>query len=596
MMDEYIRSPIVVVLGHVDVGKTTLLDKIRGTAVTKREPGTMTQHIGASFLPWKALELLCGPLASSLRTDIKIPGILVIDTPGHEAFANLRTRGGSIADIAILVIDINKGFENQTYEALEILKSRKTPFIVAANKIDRIPGWNSQNNYPFIQNLKNQDPETIARFEERLAVLIRQFNREGFRADRYDRIRDFSKIVAIVPVSAKTGEGVPDLLLVLAGIAQRFLLKRLKTREGPGKAVILEVKEEIGLGTTAAIILYQGVIKKGDLIVLGGMDGPITTRIKTILMPKPLDEMRSPEDRFIQIDKVRAAAGVLLVAHGLDLAIAGAPVKVVEDKEKLDDILKEVEEEIESLKIARDQAGVVVKADTLGTLEALVNYLKRENIPIRFADVGPVVRRDVIEASLSKNINRFYAVILAFNVKVNQEAEEEAKAYNIKIFRGNIIYRLVEDFLEWYRTETEKEKKITLEKLVLPASIQILPGYVFRRSNPAIVGIKVLVGKLRRGTPLMTQEGLNIGEIMQIQKHGASRDIAETGDEVAVSIRGKVTVGRQIKEGDILFSDIPLDNIDILMDKFVEDLSEEEIKLLRKIRKIKITKTRKKLL
>lgn len=596
MMDEYIRSPIVVVLGHVDVGKTTLLDKIRGTAVTKREPGTMTQHIGASFLPWKALELLCGPLASSLRTDIKIPGILVIDTPGHEAFANLRTRGGSIADIAILVIDINKGFENQTYEALEILKSRKTPFIVAANKIDRIPGWNSQNNYPFIQNLKNQDPETIARFEERLAVLIRQFNREGFRADRYDRIRDFSKIVAIVPVSAKTGEGVPDLLLVLAGIAQRFLLKRLKTREGPGKAVILEVKEEIGLGTTAAIILYQGVIKKGDLIVLGGMDGPITTRIKTILMPKPLDEMRSPEDRFIQIDKVRAAAGVLLVAHGLDLAIAGAPVKVVEDKEKLDDILKEVEEEIESLKIARDQAGVVVKADTLGTLEALVNYLKRENIPIRFADVGPVVRRDVIEASLSKNINRFYAVILAFNVKVNQEAEEEAKAYNIKIFRGNIIYRLVEDFLEWYRTETEKEKKITLEKLVLPASIQILPGYVFRRSNPAIVGIKVLVGKLRRGTPLMTQEGLNIGEIMQIQKHGASRDIAETGDEVAVSIRGKVTVGRQIKEGDILFSDIPLDNIDILMDKFVEDLSEEEIKLLRKIRKIKIAKTRKKLL
>ena len=596
MMDEYIRSPIVVVLGHVDVGKTTLLDKIRGTAVTKREPGTMTQHIGASFLPWKALELLCGPLASSLRTDIKIPGILVIDTPGHEAFANLRTRGGSIADIAILVIDINKGFENQTYEALEILKSRKTPFIVAANKIDRIPGWNSQNNYPFIQNLKNQDPETIARFEERLAVLIRQFNREGFRADRYDRIRDFSKIVAIVPVSAKTGEGVPDLLLVLAGIAQRFLLKRLKTREGPGKAVILEVKEEIGLGTTAAIILYQGVIKKGDLIVLGGMDGPITTRIKTILMPKPLDEMRSPEDRFIQIDKVRAAAGVLLVAHGLDLAIAGAPVKVVEDKEKLDDILKEVEEEIESLKIARDQAGVVVKADTLGTLEALVNYLKRENIPIRFADVGPVVRRDVIEASLSKNINRFYAVILAFNVKVNQEAEEEAKAYNIKIFRGNIIYRLVEDFLEWYRTETEKEKKITLEKLVLPASIQILPGYVFRRSNPAIVGIKVLVGKLRRGTPLMTQEGLNIGEIMQIQKHGASIDIAETGDEVAVSIRGKVTVGRQIKEGDILFSDIPLDNIDILMDKFVEDLSEEEIKLLRKIRKIKIAKTRKKLL
>ena len=596
MMKEYIRSPIVVVLGHVDVGKTTLLDKIRGTAVTKREPGTMTQHIGASFLPWKSLEALCGPLASGLRTDIKIPGILVIDTPGHEAFANLRSRGGSIADIAILVVDINKGFENQTYEALEILKSRKTPFIVAANKIDKIPGWVSEDNYPFIKNFKKQDSDTIARFEERLAILIRQFNRESFRADRYDRIRNFSKIVAIVPVSAKTGEGIPDLLLILAGIAQRFLLKRLRTREGPGKAVILEVKEEIGLGTTAAIILYQGVLKKGDLIVLGGIDGAVITRVKTILMPKPLDEMRSPEDKFVQIEKVRAAAGVLLVAQGLDTVVAGAPVIVVENKEKLDSILKDVEEEIKSLKIARDQAGVVVKADTLGTLEALVNYLKRENIPIRYADIGPVVRRDIVEASLSKDINRFYAVVLAFNVKVNQEAEIEAKAYGIKIFRGNIIYRLVEDFLEWYKTETEKEKRITLEKLVLPVSIQILPGYVFRRSNPAIVGIKVLVGKLRRGTPLMTQEGVNVGEIMQIQKHGESINMVEVGEEVAVSIRGKIMVGRQIKEEDILYSDIPLEDIEILVNRFKDEFSEEELELLKKIRKIKIIKNRKKLL
>ncbi|RLF05031.1 MAG: translation initiation factor IF-2 [Thermoprotei archaeon] len=592
-MREYIRSPIVVVLGHVDVGKTTLLDRIRGTAVTKREPGTMTQHIGASFLPWKALESLCGPLASGLRADIKIPGILVIDTPGHEAFANLRSRGGSIADIAILVVDINKGFERQTYEALEILKARKTPFIVAANKIDRIPGWVTKEDYPFIYNLKEQDDETITLFEERLASLIKQFNREGFRADRYDRIRDFSRIVAIVPISAKTGEGVPDLLLVLAGIAQRFLLKRLKTKEGPGKAVILEVKEEIGLGTTAAIILYEGIIRKGDLIVLGGSDGPITTKVKTILMPKPLDEMRSPEDRFTQVNEAKAAAGVLLVAQGLDLVVAGAPVVVVWDKEKLDEILKEVQEEIESLKIAKDQAGVVVKADTLGTLEALVNYLKRENVPIRYADVGPVVRRDIIEASLSKNINRFYAVILAFNVKVSPEAKVEAKAQNIKIFSGNIIYRLVDDFLEWYRSETEKEKRLTLEKMVLPASIQILPGYVFRRSNPAIVGIKVLVGRIRRGTPLMTQDGIHVGEIMQIQEHGKPLDFAEMGQEVAISIRGKITIGRQVKEGDILYADISLEDIDVLLEKFSRELTEEEMKLLHRIRKLKLGKIRK---
>ena len=593
-MKKYIRSPIVVVLGHVDVGKTTLLDRIRGTAVAAKEPGTMTQHIGASFLPWKALEKMCGPLAKNLRAEIKIPGLLVIDTPGHEAFTNLRRRGGSIADIAILVIDALKGVEKQTIESLEILKDRRTPFIIALNKIDRIPGWESHPGEPFVFSVRKQDEAVVVRLEESIYSVVNELYKFGYMSDRYDRIRDFSKTVAIVPISAKTGEGVPDLLLVLAGLTQRYMLKRLETEERPGRGVVLEVKEEPGLGKVLAVILYDGVIRKGDTIVLGGVEKPIVTRVRALLMPKPLDEMRSPEDRFMQMDEVKAAAGVLIATPKIEGVVAGSPVLVATEQD-LDKIVKSVQEEVESLRIQRKGAGIVIKADTLGSLEALVSYVERQGIPVRFADVGPVVHRDVVEAQITKNEDRFLAAILAFNVKVTEEAEIEAKASGIEIFRGNIIYKLVEDLLEWRRRLMEEETKKLFEKVVLPAKIKILPGYVFRRRDPIIVGVEVLEGRIRKGIPLMKEDGRRIGEIMQIQEHNQPISEATKGMAVAISIRSKAIVGRQVKEGEILYSDVPLEDIRIIEERFSELLSDEEKELLRYIKKIKLKSLRAKL-
>lgn len=583
-----IRSPILVVLGHVDVGKTTLLDKIRGTAVARREPGTMTQHIGASYLPWGALEEMCAPLTKSLRATVKIPGFLVIDTPGHEAFSNLRSRGGSVADLAILVVDINKGFEKQTLEAIELLKSRRVPFIVAANKIDRIPGWNSYPNEPFIRSFAKQDPDVQIKLEELLARIIVDLGREGFSSDRYDRVRDFSQYIAIVPISALTGEGIPDLMLVLAGLAQRYLTERLRVAEGPARGVVLEVKETTGLGTTVVAILYDGVLKRGDTIVVGGAEKPIVTKVRALLMPKPLDEMRSPEDRFLSVEEVRAAAGVLIAAPNLEGAVAGAPMLAAKSEEEIVELVREVEEEVKAVKIARDAIGVVVKADTLGTLEALTSYLRRMNIPIRYADVGPVVRRDVVEAEIVKNEDRLRAAILAFNVKVTEEAEVEAKAKGVKIFQNSIIYQLVEDYIKWFESERESERRIEWSKLVLPGKIKILPGYVFRRSDPAIVGVEVLAGRVRRGYPLITRDGRNVGEVMQIQIHRKAVDEAVKGQEVAISIRGKVIIGRQVKEGDVLYVDVPLEHIDRLLEKYANDFNEEEVAILKSLRALKL--------
>jgi translation initiation factor 5B len=584
----YVRAPIVVVLGHVDAGKTTLLDRIRGTAVAKREPGTMTQHIGASFLPWSALEKVCGPLLSQIRVEIKIPGFLVIDTPGHEAFSNLRKRGGSIADIAILVVDALKGLEQQTYESIEILRQRKVPFVVAVNKIDKIPGWKPVKEAPLSVSLKAQEESVVYKLEELLAYIISQFRALGFQADRYDRIRDFTRTIALVPISALTGEGIPDLLMVMAGLSQRFLLKRLIASVAPAKGVVLEIKEEVGLGTTAAVIVYDGVLRKGDVVVLGGLEKPIVTRVRLLLMPKPLDEMRSPEDRFLEVEQVQAAAGVKLVAEGLEESVAGAPLYAVPEGHAIEEYVKLVQEEVSSVRFRYDTVGVVVKADTLGTLEALVGYLTKLGIPVRAADVGPVAKRDVFEASIVKEKDPSRAAILAFNVKVHPDAKEEAKRLDIPIFTERIIYRLVENYQNWFNQVKELERKKLLEQMSQPVVIQILPGYVFRRRDPIIVGVRVIAGRLRSGIKLVTRDGREIGEVMQIRMHDKVLEQAEEGSEVAVSIRSKAIVGRQVKEGDYLYSDIPLNEINLLLEKYSNLLSNNEVMFLKKLLKFKM--------
>jgi len=571
-----IRQPIVCVLGHVDTGKTLLLDKIRKTSVQAREVGGITQHIGASFFPAETLKQLVGSMLSMVKAEIEIPGLLVIDTPGHEAFTNLRRRGGSVADIAILVIDVLRGFEAQTYECIEILKTRKTPFLVAANKIDRIPGWKSYPDTPFMKAYQLQDPYVREDLDARLYDIIGVFSRLGFRADRFDKIRDFTKTIAIVPTSAKTGEGITELLMVLVGLTQQYLKKRLQTTEGAAKGTVLEVKEEPGLGLTVNTIVYDGVLHGDDLIVVGGKEKPIVTRIRAILVPKPLDEIRDPRDKFSSVDSVSAAAGVKIVAPELEGALAGAPLYAVPHGEDPEKYVKLVSEEVERIRIATDVEGVVLKADTLGSLEAIAEILKRNSVPIRLADVGDVSKRDVTEASIVKEHEPLYGVILAFNVKVLPDAEEEAKNKGVQIFREKIIYHLIDNYLSWLKTQHEAKIEEEFEKLVKPGKIRVLEGYIFRRAKPAIFGVEVLAGRIKpRYTLVRAEDGRDLGEIQQIQEKGAALPEAKQGMQVAVSM-DKPMVGRHIFEKDILYVKVPEADAKALLTKFMDKLTAEE--------------------
>jgi len=585
-----LRQPIVVVLGHVDHGKTTLLDKIRGTSVASREPGAITQWIGASLVPKETIKEVCGPLLEKFKFQILIPGLLFIDTPGHETFSNLRRRGGSASDIAILVVDVTKGFEPQTVESIEILKARKTPFMVAANKIDAIPGWKSYANLTFLESLEKQNEEVKIELENRIYSLIGELSKFNFKSDRFDRIKDFRTHVAIVPTSAKTGEGIPELLAVLVGLTQAFMKEILKVTSGPGKGAVIEVKEEVGLGVTLNTIIYDGIIKVGDKIVVGGKEGVIETHVKALLLPKPLDEIRDPRDKFINVSEVAAAAGVKISAPNLESALAGSPIYVVPENEDKQKYIKLIEEEIGKLRINTDITGVILKADTLGSLEALIDALKRLNIPVRIADVGDVSKRDVVEAEVVKQKDKFLGVVLAFNIKLLPDAEEEAEKAEIPIFKSNIIYRLIEDYIEWVKKEKATGKEAELSKLIKPGKIKILEGYIFRRSKPAIVGVEILEGIIKPKYPLINKDGKSIGEILRIQDKGKDIQEAKPGMQVAISI-DKGIVGRNINEGDLLYVAVPEEHAQSLLTKFKEELTIEELNLLKEILELKSKKT-----
>ena len=579
------RQPVVAVLGHVDSGKTSLLDKIRGTAVQAREVGGITQHIGASFFPIDTIKQICGTLFAKLGTEVKIPGLLVIDTPGHEVFANLRMRGGSAADIAILVVDVTKGFEAQTHESVEILKSKKVPFVVAINKIDMLPGWRKGSSMFITEALKQQQQGVVDDLDQRLYTVVGVLSRLGFNSEAFYRVKDFTKEVAIIPVSAKTGEGIPELLAMLVGLTQQFLQKKLEVSDVT-RGIVLEVKEEVGLGPTVNVILLDGKIRQGDNIVVAKRDDVIVTKAKVLLLPKPLDEMRDPRDKFVRVEEVSAAAGVKIASGDLDGVLAGSPVYVADGKSEISDLKSLIESEVKSIVINTDKVGVVLKCDTLGSLEAVTEMLKKNNVPIRIADIGPLTRRDVVEASAVKEKDRYLGVVLAFNVKLLEDAEEESTARSVKIFNEQIIYNLVKGYTDWAAFEKEREESTLFTSLITPCKFVFMKGFVFRRNDPAIFGVEIKVGRLKQKSIVMNEEGKEVGTVHQIQDKGKNIDEARKDMQVAVSL-SEPTVGRQVNEGDLLYT-IPSNNdAKLLLDRFKYRLNEDELKVLDEIVAIK---------
>jgi len=578
-----VRQPIVAVLGHVDSGKTSILDKIRGTGVQEREAGGITQHIGASFLPDETIKKICGPLYEKMsKVETRIPGILVIDTPGHEVFTNLRVRGGSAADIAILVVDINRGFQPQTNESLKILESRKVPFVIALNKTDMLSGWKKTDTPYISQAIKEQSPSIQTMLDEQLYNVVGTLSVLGYQSEAFYRVKDFKQEVAIVPVSARTGVGIPELLAVLVGLTQQYLKKKLEQEEKTSRGIILEVNDDVGLGATANMILIDGYMTKENLAVVAKRDSVITTKPKAILLPKPLDEMRDPRDKFKPVNEVQAAAGIKIASPDLEGVLPGSTVYVAKSEEEASEFKKLIEAEMKSVFIDTQSNGVILKCDTIGSLEAVTEMLKRVQVPIAKGDIGSINRRDVIEAKAIKENDRHLGVVLAFNVKVTPEAQQEADDHHIKIFTDKVIYSLIDNYTAWVDEDKLHEEDAIFSELTPIAKFTFLKGYIFRNNDPAVFGIRVDVGTLRQKVPFMNKNGKRIGIIHQLQEDKKTVVSVKAGTEVACSVQG-VTIGRQIHEEDVFYTLPPSHESKQLLKKFAHKLSSEEIATLNDI-------------
>jgi translation initiation factor 5B len=567
------------------VHNTSLADALRGTGVQAREVGGITQEIGASYFPMETLKAISGPLLSLAGGELQIPGLLMIDTPGHAVFSNLRLRGGSAADIAILVVDVLKGLENQTLESIDILKQRRVPFLVALNKIDMISGWKKGTKGPLLQVMKQQPSTWNDELEERLYNVVGGLSRLGFQSDAYYRVKDFRQQVSVVPVSARVPIGMPEMLSMLIGLAQQFLKGKLQMASTKSaRGIILEMQEEVGIGQTANVILTEGVLHVGDPISLVRREGAFKSKVKALFMPKPLDEMRDPRDKFTPVNAVYAAAGVKLVSADLAGVVAGTSVATFSTDKEFQALRAEMEKELSNVVVKTDNMGVIVKAGSIGGLEALLRMLEERSIPVRQADIGEISKTDIVEAQVVGDHDPYLGAILAFDSKVLPEAKEYVGSN--PVFASSIIYEVIDNYVNWAAAKRESDEKAALSSLTRPCKLKVLPGAFFRNRDPAVFGVEVAVGRLKPKVRLMNSEGTELGTLEQIQDQGKSLQEAKEGDQVAISVDGP-TLGRQVRENDTIYTMPRSHDAKLLRTKLLGSLTTREQEVLNEIVTIK---------
>ncbi|KAL2698530.1 hypothetical protein AAEP93_009918 [Penicillium crustosum] len=590
-----LRSPICCILGHVDTGKTKLLDKIRQTNVQEGEAGGITQQIGATYFPVDALRTKTQVVNKDGKFEFKVPGLLIIDTPGHESFSNLRSRGSSLCNIAILVVDIMHGLEPQTLESMRLLRDRKTPFIVALNKIDRLYGWKKIDNNGFEDSLAMQNKGVQNEFRTRLEATKLAFAEQGFNSELFFENKSLSRNVSLVPTSAHTGEGVPDMLKLLTSLSQERMTNSLMYLSEV-ECTVLEVKVIEGLGTTIDVILSNGILREGDRIVMCGLNGPITTNIRALLTPAPLKELRL-KSQYVHNKEVKAALGVKIAANDLEHAIAGSRMLVVGPDDDEEDLEEEVMTDLENLlsRVSTDQRGVTVQASTLGSLEALLEFLKVSKIPVANISIGPVYKRDVMMAGTMLEKSKEYAVMLCFDVKVDKDATAYANEIGVKIFTADIIYHLFDSFTAHMAQITEQRKEEAKLLAIFPCVIK--PIAVFNKTDPIVIGVDVIEGSLRLHTPLAAvrtnaagvREIVDIGRVTSIERDHKAVPVCKRGQpSVAVKVEGpnQPMYGRHLEEKDQLISHISRASIDTLKEFYRSEVSMEEWALVKKLKPV----------
>ncbi|MEM0142786.1 MAG: translation initiation factor IF-2 [Candidatus Parvarchaeum sp.] len=568
------RSPICAFLGHVDAGKTSIMDAIRDTMNAYKESGGLTQNIGVTEVPTDRIKEIASDLLSKFNINIKVPSIIFIDSPGHEAFVTLRKRGASIADIAILTVDINEGIQNQTIESIEILKSYKTPFLIALTKIDTVRGFYKLEKSSFLDFIAKQNQDYVQKLDERMYNLISDFSMHNFQAERYDRVKDFTKEIAVIPLSSVNGIGIKDLIVMIIGLSQRYLELE---RQGSNSAAILEEKNLKGLGKVYDAIVYSGKISVGDAVIVQTADGAAENRIKGIMRLIPLEESRENFGKYESLSSIEATAPIRLILREPN-AMIGTSVIVFSSEEEKKKILEEIA--AENTDYNNDESkGLVICADSIGSIDAIRNIARSFGIEVGKTKIGEPSKVDITTAGINGG------ALMCFNVPISRQTEIIAEESGVKIISANSIYTLFDSYNEFEKNLKNMNLEQKLERLRLPSKFVFLKGNIFRRSSPCVFGVEVLAGEIRPNYPVINSKGIRIGRILDIESDKIKLNKAVKGDKVAVSIDDAV-YGRNILEGDILYTDISMPDVMKFEDVSAE-LTDDYKEALSEIRKIK---------
>ncbi len=576
-IDETLKAPVCCIVGHIDAGKTSLLDKLRNSNVQAKEAGGITQHIGSTFFPIENIRKNCASIKGKFEVIHKIPGILMIDTPGHSEFQSLRDVGTSICDLGILIIDIEESVQEQTKEAIKLLKEKNIPFVIAVTKLDKIYGWTTTTSSNLRGALKEQSKDVAMILESKLEDIKYDLSKEEINAEFYFKNTKPEKVYSMIPVSSKTGEGIADILALLVYISQTWMIKKLTFKEKV-KCTIMESKYDQHLGYTIDVILSNGTLNVGDKFAVATSEGAKITTIRNILTPTPMTQL-GKKTQWSYHDSVKASIGVKLIGSNLDGVYPGTHLQSIDATVSEEEAVKLVNEEIDKVwkSYVFESPGVFFSAQTFGELEAGYSIFKKAGINVAGAYIGSpsnkIIDRICMNLDGKENEklpeNRMYFYFGPFN---DVSVEEYAKTKEVKLLTSEVIYNLV-DFYKKEREQIIKSRQNSNTEAVFPVQLSILKQYIFLKggNEHLLFGVKVKKGTLYKNTPIIVVgKNVILGKVTNIQFNHKDQEKGLEGQEVCIRLDNpnKLTYARHFDESDILIGNMTRESIDVLKRDF----------------------------
>ena len=579
-----LKSPICSIMGHVDAGKTTLMDVLRKTNVAEKEFGGITQDINSYFVNIDTISELTSKITNKYKVEPKIPGVLLIDTPGHEVFNKLRNFGSNLCDVAIVVIDIISGVKPQTIESIKMLQENKIPFVIAATKLDTVDGYKCCNMSSLNDEFKEQEKYVLYSIDSYIQDIKYDLEKINVKAELYFKNKKPKQMYSIVPISSKTNSGLSDLLCLIVYISQEWMNSKMIYDENKKDMVIMKSYNDKKMGWVIDVIIKNGNIKVGEKYIILSTTGPQEIKVRNLIIGK--DRVR----------EVKASNCVTVIAANCSQCYSGT--KLFPHTSNIKELTKEYDNLLSSYKLEKN--GVLLIAPTLAMLDGLYNTFK--DVKISGVDIG-----NVNENSIRKHLSKFenvsekeYKCVLYFGELSNHiytELFNYCKSKELNFIREPVVYHLKEAYDEYkdMMVKERQEQQLIKGNAVYPCKLKIFKQHIFMKGgmDHLMFGVKIVEGKILKGSSLRLSKELQekkpiLGKIISMQKNNEEVNEGNTGDELCIRLTNPsgLLYGRHFDYNDYVYSDITRESIDILKKDYRDKMEKKDWLLVIELKKL----------